>query len=131
MKELQVTPHRSRCNSKEDPEDPEDSRGPHAVSLWGGTQSWLRIANLSPSLRRNAAPQRKNEFVTAMEGGRGNRSKKPVRISVGARYSTSVSSISPAPPEVLVEDLLGAADITSDRERSDAACGTARPDSVK
>ena len=118
MKELQVTPHRSKCNSNE---DPEDSRGPHAASLWGGTQPWLRIANLSPPLRRNAAPQRKNEFVTAMEGGRGNCSKKPVRISVGARYSTSVSSISPAPPEVLVEDLLGAAN-TPDRDRSDAAC---------
>ena len=89
--------------------------------------AWLRIANLSPPLRRNAAPQRKNEFL---EGGRGNRSKKT--FSVGASYSTSVSSISPAPPEVLVEDLLGDADTPDiDRDRSDAACGTARPDSVK
>jgi len=103
MKELQVTPRRSRCDIKE---GSEDSRGPHAASPWGGTQPWLRIANMSPPLRRNAAPQPKNEILAAVpEGARGNRSRKT--FSVGARYSTRVSSISPAPPEVLVEDLLG------------------------
>jgi hypothetical protein len=120
MKELQATPRRSRCDSKE---GSEDSRGPHAASLWGGTQPWLRIANLSPPLRRNAAPQPKNEFL---EGGRGNRSG--MTCSIGARYSSSLSSVrvAQAPPQIMVEDVIGGAD-TPDRDRSDAACGTARP----
>jgi hypothetical protein len=90
-KELHATPHRSRCDSNE---DSEDSRGPQGASPVGGT------------LRRNAAPQRKNEF-SGVEVGQGNHSKKTcsVRARYSGSHSTSVSSIHPAPPEVMVEDL--------------------------
>ena len=107
-----MAPRRSRCDSNE---DAEDSPGPHAASPWGGAQPWLRISNLSPPRRRNTAPPRKNEFLAAGDGPRGNRSKKP--RSLYARYcashSTSVSSISPAPPEMMVEELHGDADSPS------------------
>ena len=112
MKELHMAPRRSRCDSNE---DAEDSSGPHAASPCGGTQPWLRISNLSPPRRRNTAPPRKNEFLAAGDGARGNRSKKP--RSLYARYcashSTSVSSISPAPPEMVAEELHDDADSPS------------------
>ena len=107
-----MAPRRSRCDSNE---EAEESPGPHAASPWGGAQPWLRIANLSPPRRRNTAPPRKNEFLAAGDEARGNRSKKP--RSLYARYcashSTSVSSISPAPPEMMVEELHGDADSPS------------------
>ena len=109
MKELDMAPRRSRCDSNE---DAEESPGPQAASPWGGTQPWLRISNLSPPRRRNTAPPRKNEFLAAGDEARGNHSKKPRSLYAHycASHSTSVSSISPAPPEMVAEDLHGDAD---------------------